>query len=67
MLNCVYHAVDEMRVVNNDEREKLLATGVWFDSPGEAKSGLKPNEKPILSNSKSAKCEIKSEDRSNEK
>ena len=35
-LYCVYHPIDEMRVVNAEERESLKATGVWFDSPKEA-------------------------------
>ena len=38
MLNCVYHPIDKMRVVDNAEREKLLASGVWFDSPLDAKN-----------------------------
>lgn len=38
MLNCVYHPIDDMRVVDNEEREKLLASGFWFDSPLDAKA-----------------------------
>lgn len=37
MLTCVYHPIDAMRVVEEDEAERLRATGVWFDSPTEAK------------------------------
>lgn len=33
MLNCVYHPIDEMQVVDDVEYERLLATGVWFASP----------------------------------
>lgn len=33
MLTCVYHPIDKMRVVEEDEAERLLKTGVWFDSP----------------------------------
>lgn len=36
MLTCVYHPIDAMRVVEEDEAEKLRASGVWFDSPTEA-------------------------------
>lgn len=33
MLTCVYHPIDSMRVVEEDDAEKLRASGVWFDSP----------------------------------
>jgi hypothetical protein len=38
MLNCVYHPIDEMRVVDDVEKERLIATGVWFDHPLKAKA-----------------------------
>ena len=38
MLTCVFHPIDAMRVVEEDEAERLIATGVWFDSPAEAKA-----------------------------
>jgi hypothetical protein len=38
MLTCVYHPIDDPRVVEDDEAEKLKASGVWFDSPLEAKA-----------------------------
>lgn len=37
MLACVYHPIDPMRVVEDDEAERLIASGVWFDSPLKAK------------------------------
>ncbi len=37
MLTCVHHPIDAMRVVEADEAERLLATGVWFDCPNKAK------------------------------
>ena len=37
MLTCVYHPTDPMRVVEDDEAERLKALGVWFDSPVDAK------------------------------
>lgn len=37
MLTCVYHPIDSMRVVEEDEAERLLAQGVWFDSPSKAR------------------------------
>ena len=38
MLTCVYHPIDAMRVVEEDEAEALRASGVWFDSPTDAKA-----------------------------
>ena len=37
MLTCVHHPIDAMRVVEQDEAERLKATGVWFDCPAKAK------------------------------
>ncbi len=37
MLTCVYHPIDAMRVVEQDEAEALIAKGVWFDCPNKAK------------------------------
>jgi len=37
MLTCVYHPIDDFRVVEDDEAETLKASGVWFDSPAKAK------------------------------
>jgi hypothetical protein len=48
MLNCVYHPIDPMRLVDNDERDKLLATGVWFDHPTKAKEMREKYEKEAL-------------------
>ena len=36
MLSCVYHPIDDMRVVDVEEEQKLLESGVWFDSPAKA-------------------------------
>lgn len=53
MLHCVYHPVDDMRVVEDAERDKLLASGVWFDSPQKAK------EKRLEAEDKIAKKRIR--------
>lgn len=37
MLYCLYHPTLEMVVVEDEERERLLETGVWFDHPLPAK------------------------------
>jgi hypothetical protein len=47
MLNCAYHPVNGMKVVDNDEFEKLLATGVWFKHPTEAKNMREDYEKRL--------------------
>lgn len=38
MLTCVYHPIDDFRVVEEDEAQRLMALGVWFDSPTKAKA-----------------------------
>lgn len=38
MLTCVYHPLDHMRVVEEDEAERLKESGVWFDCPAKAKA-----------------------------
>lgn len=35
MISCIYHAEKEMRVVEDDEYERLLATGEWFKHPND--------------------------------
>lgn len=47
MLTCVFHPIDKMRVVEDEEAEKLKASGVWFDSPTEARSYRESVEKDI--------------------
>ena len=47
MLTCVYHPIDAFRVVEEDEAERLLASGVWFDSPLKAKEYRENVEKEI--------------------
>ena len=37
MLTCVYHPIDDVRVVEEDEAERLMLSGVWFDSPVKAR------------------------------
>lgn len=36
--NCIYHPVNDMRVVDDAEYQTLLDTGVWFKHPNEAKN-----------------------------
>ncbi len=37
MLHCVYHPTLDMQVVEDAEKDELLATGVWFAHPNDAK------------------------------
>lgn len=46
-LACVYHPVEEMQVVTFEERERLIATGMWFKYPNEAKEMREHHEKQI--------------------
>lgn len=61
MLTCVFHPIDAMRVVEEDEAETLRASGVWFDSPAEAKEYKAKVEADIKKEkaSKKAKDELK--------
>jgi len=61
MLTCVFHPIDDMRVVEEDEAEALRASGVWFDSPTEAKAYRAKVEADIKREkaSKKAKDELK--------
>lgn len=52
MLHCVYHPVDQMRVVDDAEKEKLLALGVWFETPQEAKAARVKAEEKIAKSKK---------------
>lgn len=47
MINCIYHPTYPMRVVDNEEYEKLLSTGNWFKNPNEAKEVREKYEKQI--------------------
>lgn len=47
-LNCVYHPTKDMRVVEDDVKAELLATGEWYDHPNKAKEAKeKKNERQI--------------------
>lgn len=59
MLTCVYHPIDEMRVVEDDEAELLLASGVWFDSPTKAKEYRNRVEDDIKNEAKVDKAKAK--------
>lgn len=47
MHSCVYHPTEEMRVVDEEEFERLLATGYWFKHPNEAKKMREEYERQI--------------------
>lgn len=61
MLSCVYHPIDEMRVVEDSEAEKLIASGLWFDSPAKAKAYREEVEKEINTKPKVKKGKVKQE------
>lgn len=62
MLNCVFHPIDSMRVVEDDERERLLASGFWFDSPTEAKAYRDKVETEVKDEPKPKKAKAKKEE-----
>lgn len=38
MLTCIYHPLDHFRVVEHDEAERMIKSGVWFDCPAKARA-----------------------------
>jgi len=61
MLTCVFHPIDAMRVVEEDDAARLIASGVWFDSPALAQNYRVKVETDIKKEkaSKKAKDELK--------
>ena len=59
MLTCLYHPIDDFRVVEEDEAERLLASGVWFDSPKKAQAYRLKVEDEIKQESKVEKPKSK--------
>jgi hypothetical protein len=47
MLKCVYHPINRFQVVEDDDADKMIATGVWFDNPTCAKNYRDKVEKDI--------------------
>ena len=54
MLTCVHHPIDPMRVVEEDEANRLKETGFWFDCPAKAKKYREKVESDINKESKVA-------------
>jgi len=52
MLTCVYHPINPMQVVEDDEAKTLIKTGVWFDSPLKAQQYRDNVEKDIKQESR---------------
>jgi hypothetical protein len=42
--NCIYHPFQKMRVVDDEEKAYLIATGEWFEHPNQAKEAKKARE-----------------------
>lgn len=59
MLTCVFHPIDRMRTVEEDEAEHLIASGVWFDCPTKAKQYREKVENDIKQEAKAAKPKAK--------
>ena len=59
MLTCIFHPIEPMRTLEDEEAEKLLATGVWFDSPAKASQYREQVEDEIKQESKAAKPRAK--------
>jgi hypothetical protein len=59
MLTCIYHPIDPMRVVEQEEAEKMRATGVWFDCPSKARKYRADVEEEIKQETEVAEKRIK--------
>lgn len=67
MLTCVYHPIDDMRVVEKDEADRLKASGVWFDSPLKAKQYREKVENEIKQEAEAEKRKSKPKGKDHEK
>lgn len=67
MLTCVYHPIDDMRVVEEDEAERLRALGVWFDSPTDAQNYRIKVENEVKKEKKVEKPKAKLKGKSDER
>ena len=67
MLTCVYHPIDDMRVVEDDEGDRLKASGVWFDCPAKAKAYRNKVEVEIKNESKEELPKTKLKGKANER
>ncbi len=67
MLTCVYHPIDDFRVVEDDEADRLKASGVWFDSPAKAKAYRAKVEDEIKNESAVSEPKTKLKGKSNER
>ena len=55
MLCCIYHPTEPMRVVEDAEGDRLVATGLWFNTPNEAKQVRTDYERRIREGEKPRK------------
>lgn len=67
MLTCVYHPIDAFRVVEEDEADRLKASGVWFDSPKKAQEYRLKVEDEIKQESTVEKPKAKLKGKANER
>lgn len=67
MLTCIYHPTDKYRVVEEDEGNRLIASGFWFDSPVKAKLYRDKVEAEINQESKSEKLKTKTKGKFDER
>lgn len=67
MLTCVYHPLDDMQVVEDEVAVKMLASGVWFDSPKKAKEYRMKVEDEVEKEALVKKPKAKLKEKDNEK
>lgn len=58
----MYHPLNEVMVVEEDEAASMRASGVWFDSPADARKYLEQVEDSIKNEPKSRKTKKEKQD-----
>lgn len=59
MLTCLFHPIEGMAVFEDEDTDKKLASGVWFDSPAKATEYRQKVEDEIKEESKAEKPRAK--------
>jgi len=63
MLTCVFHPIDPMQVVEEEEATRLMASGGWFDCPAKAQAYRAKVEDEIKQESKTDRSMRKSKEK----
>lgn len=67
MLTAIYHPINGVEVVEDEQAERLIALGFWFDSPLKAKEYREQIEREIKDEPVAEKPPVKKGSKANEK